>query len=147
MKAKAAITSLIGLLIAVNLAIYFHPQWKTRRAKQEIKYAATTWFEKEAHHYRTADPSKDAVAAAAKGDTNFYGVMGVGLSLPGITNRAILLPALQTRQYRVISRTSDVIESELHLQYVLAASDYAKAYNLALEKLILSNRLPAASNP
>ena len=140
MKAKFVVISIIGLLVAVNLAIWLQPQWKTMRAKQEIRRTATAWFEKEIHHFRTADPSKDAADAATKGDTNFYGVMGVGLSLPGITNETILLPALKTRQYRVIPGTSDVIESETHLQYVLAAGDYAKAYNLALLNLMQTNK-------
>ncbi len=143
MKAKLVTISIIGLLIAVNLAIWFHPQWRAMNTKQDVNQK----IEKEIQHYRTADAQKDAADAASRGDTNYYGVMGIGLLIPGITNQSVLFSILEQKQYRVIPGTSDTILSKLDQEYNYAANDYAKVYNQALEKLISTNRLSPPLNP
>lgn len=143
MKAKLVIISIIGLLVAVNLAIWFHPQWRVWQAKREMNLK----FEKKIHLFRTADAQKDAATAAAKGDYFFYSVMGYGWSLPGITNRHLIKYVHDHRQHYLIPGTSDYSRSRLEAEYNNAARAYAKAYNLALEKLISTNSLSLPFNP
>jgi len=151
MKAKLVSISIVSLLIsvmvAVSLAIWGSSRCYGPGAKRETKQAAKEWFEKEIQHFRTADAQKDAAAAVSRGDTNYYGVMGIGLLIPGITNQSLLFSVLEQKQYRVIPGTSDTIFSKLDQEYNYAANDYAKVYNQALEKLISTNRLSLPSNP
>lgn len=144
MKSRQVIICIFGAIIALGVFLYFD-YWNSKPMK--ARRANDEYFVQETARYRSASPLHDATAAAAKGDTNFYGVMGVGLSLPGVTNKAILIPAMEKHQFRVIPGTSDVIEGESHLQYVLAANDYAKAYNLALLKILQTNVPPGQNSP
>jgi len=151
MKAKlvsiSIVSLLIGVLVAASLSIWGYTRCYGPGAKRETKQAAKEWFEKEIQHFRTADAQKDAADAVSRGDTNYFGVMGIGLLIPGITNQSVLFSVLEQKQYRVIPGTSDTIFSKLDQEYNYAANDYAKAYNQALERLISTNGLSLPLNP
>ncbi|MCD6050675.1 MAG: hypothetical protein K0Q55_2078 [Verrucomicrobia bacterium] len=143
MKAKVVVICVVALLIGVNLAIWYHPQWQVWRAKRDVAQK----FEKRIQDFRNSDAQKDATMAAAKGDYWFYSVMGFGWSLPGITNRHTIQHVYERQLYRPISGTSDYSRSKSEAEYNRVAHAYAKAYNLALEKLIPTNRVPTSSTP
>ena len=83
-----------------------------------------------------ADPQVDLTNALANGDTRFRGVMGVGLSVPGVTN-------FTGTNVHIIPDTQDAVRDEEHLKFQLIATDYANAYNQLLLQYLRTNSTEA----
>lgn len=84
--------------------------------------------------YEHRNGAQDAENDFRNGKVRFLAVQGYALSVPGIEN---FFPKFSDKyKYHVIEGTSDVIESDRHLQLQAVAEAYARAYNLALARLL-----------
>jgi hypothetical protein len=85
-----------------------------------------------------ADPLLDASEAYRKRDFRLVGVLGIGLSTPGVTVESSkrLLGPQRHLGIKTISGTSDMISSPDHEQMIQRAHEYAKAYNAQMMILL-----------
>ena len=76
----------------------------------------------------TADPSREAQAAIARGEYHLLGVLGEALSVPGLsTDWSKYQPGIY-----ILPATGDVIEGDDHAAYLQVAHQYAEHYNRAV---------------
>ncbi len=109
----------------VPLAIIFY-FWTAVLAAAEGNFGDLKYYEK-------ANPYTDVKSAIAKGDLRFIALMGLGIYFPGANN---YLENYSGYGYKVISGTSDVIQSYEHGRLTQIAQYYAEKYNQELIKYI-----------
>jgi len=84
--------------------------------------------------YEHRNGAQDAENDFRNGKARFLAVQGYALSVPGIEN---FFPKFSDKyKYHVIEGTSDVVENDRQLQLQAVAEAYARAYNLALARLL-----------
>lgn len=77
--------------------------------------------------YAQADPNHDFAVACRTGDVRFIGMMGYGLSVPGVPNYEKVYA--KSVGVKIIPGTTDAITNEQQRQLQDAVRFYAKKYN------------------
>ena len=95
---------------------------------------STTNEQQELQRLENAHPKDDLAADIKNGELHFLGIRGYTLTAPGVPDYrdryANKIPL------RIIEGTSDAIASEGERKLQVAATDYAKSYNLQLVKYL-----------
>lgn len=88
------------------------------------------YFEKQTATLAEADVAADVASAVAKGDRRFLMNVGVGGTIPGVTNWSAEMR--ETYGTRTLDGTGDMIFGPKHEEFKRVADDYARKYNQLL---------------
>jgi hypothetical protein len=82
------------------------------------------------------NPALMAQSAIGQGRTNFLGVAGYSVAVPGIDGPSCFVDRTNVR---VVPGTTDVICNAEHAQLIHSASEYAAKYNAVVKDFLVAN--------
>ncbi len=114
-----------ALIYVLALLLY---SWAVTVMAADVDYGDLKYYEK-------ADPYRDISSAIANGDLRFVALMGRGIYIPGVYD---YYENYLSYGYKIVTGTSDAIQSYEHGRLIHIAQYYAENYNHELLKYIES---------